>query len=103
MKKYLIVYRGAVQPEDGKQHMNNWMNWVQSIGDAMIDPGTPVYPSKTITSSSITDTQTGNPINGISIIQAEDYETALKLVKPCPHLNIGGSIELAETMDLPMA
>ncbi len=103
MNKYLMVYRGAVQPQDGNKHMTEWMAWVESMGDAMVDPGIPVGASKTVTSNKTTDTHTNNPIAGISIIQAKNLKTAIALTQQCPHLSIGGSIELAEAMTMPMA
>ncbi|MFC3192876.1 hypothetical protein ACFODZ_01355 [Marinicella sediminis] len=103
MNTYLLVYRGAVQPENGQQHMADWMAWVKDLGDAMVDPGIPVLPSKTITASGISDTRSDNPISGISIIKAVDLEAAMALIRPCPHLRIGGGIEVAEAMNLPMA
>ncbi len=102
MKKFLLVYRGAVQPEDGQKHMAAWMSWVHGMGEAMIDPGTPVYPSQTISSSAITETKSDNPICGVSIIEAEDQIAAFNLIKPCPHLSIGGTIEVTEAIDCPM-
>ncbi len=103
MKKYLLVYRGAVKPQDGKQHMSDWMAWVHGLGDAMVDPGIPVGASKTVTTAGVTDTNTDDPVSGISILQAEDLVAALALIKPCPHLTIGGTIDVAEAMSMPMA
>lgn len=103
MNKYLLVYRGAVKPQDGKQHMSDWMSWVHGMGDAMLDPGLPVGPAKTLTANGVTDTQSTSPISGISVIQAVDMHAALDLVKSCPHLNIGGSIELSEAMNMNMS
>ena len=103
MKKYLLVYRGSVQPENGQQHMKDWMTWVHDMGDAMIDPGTPVFPSVTVTSKHVHDTDSSNPICGISLIQADSQEAANALAQSSPHLVIGGTIEVAETMNLPMA
>lgn len=103
MKKFVLVYRGAVQPEDGAQHMQDWMAWVHGLGEAMIDPGLPVMTSKTVSTEGVQDTQSDDPVAGVSILQANDFSAALALIKPCPHLSIGGTIEVAEAMELPMA
>ena len=102
MKNFLLVYRGSVQPENGQKHMSDWNQWMKGMGDAVVDAGVPVMPSKTITSKQIAGTHSKNPICGMSIIQAIDMDTALDLAKVCPHITIGGSIEVAETMNLPM-
>ncbi|WP_223787359.1 hypothetical protein [Marinicella meishanensis] len=103
MKKFVLVYRGAVQPDDGSQHMQDWMAWVHGLGTAMLDPGLPVMASKTVSTTGVHDTESDDPVAGISILQAADFEAALAMVKPCPHLSIGGTIEVAEAMDMPMA
>lgn len=102
MKKYLLIYRGAVQPENGKEHMSEWMSWVKGMGEAMLDPGLPVSSSKTVTKDQITDTQSKNPICGMSVIQAVDLETALELTAASPHISIGGTIDVAEAMEMSM-
>lgn len=103
MKKFLLVYKGAVQPDNGSKHMKDWMAWVQGLGGAMLDPGLPVGPSKTVSANDVVDTSSHDPVSGISVIQATDLESALKMVKPCPHIAIGGTIEVAEAMNMPMA
>ena len=103
MNQYVLIYRGAVQPENGQQHMADWMAWVSDLGEAMVNPGTPMHPSKTITQDGNQSTSTDNPICGFSVIQATDMAAAISLVRPCPHITIGGSIEVAEAMNLPMA
>ena len=103
MKHYVLIYRGAVQPDNGQQHMTDWMAWVNDLGDAMVNPGTPMHPSQTIGQDGHGITQSDNPICGFSVIQAADMASAIRLVAPCPHITIGGSIEVAEAMNLPMA
>jgi len=103
MKKYVLIYRGAVQPEDGPKHVQDWLAWVRDLGTAMIDPGLPVKASKTISTTGVSDTHSEDPVAGISVLQAEDLAAALALIQPCPHLSIGGTIEVAEAMDMPMA
>ena len=103
MNRYVLIYRGAVQPNDGQQHMTDWIAWVKDLGEAMLDPGTPVHPSHTVTKAGSQTTGSDNPICGISVIQADSLDAAIELTKPCPHITIGGSIEVAQAMDLPMA
>jgi hypothetical protein len=103
MKQYVLIYRGAVQPENGQQHMTDWMAWVKNLGEAMLNPGTPMHPSHTLSQDGNQATSTDNPICGFSVIQAPDMAAAISLISPCPHITIGGSIEVAEAMNLPMA
>jgi hypothetical protein len=41
-----------------------------------------------------------NPVSGYSLIEAKDYEDAVAKAKGCPLLAAGGSVEVAEAMDM---
>lgn len=100
--KFLIIYKGAVQPGDGQKHMEDWMKWASSLGDALIEPGAPVHPSFTVSADGITETSSENPICGMSMIEATDLKAATAMVQTCPHIALGGTMELAETIDMAM-
>ncbi len=106
MPKFVIAYHGAPQfssKEEGMAHMTAWKAWSQGMGAAVVEPGWPVGPSKTLASDgAVSDDGGSNPISGVSVIEAASMEEALALVKPCPHLSAGGTIEIAEAMDMEM-
>jgi hypothetical protein len=41
-------------------------------------------------------------MSGFSIIKADSMEAALKIAKDCPFLDIGGSLEVSELMQMPV-
>jgi hypothetical protein len=41
-----------------------------------------------------------NPVSGYTLIEADSYVDALEKAKGCPVLASGGSVEVAETMDM---
>lgn len=105
MPKFLLTYHGKPDiqsPEDGAKHMVAWKAWSAGMGAAVVDPGLPVGPSKTITPHGIQDDGGANPVSGITIIQADTLEAAIELVKSCPHLSGTGTIEIAQAMDMEM-
>lgn len=105
MKKFLLAYHGGHQfasKEEGMVHMEKWQAWMKSLGDAIVDPGMPVSASKTVDSNGVTDNGGSNPLSGITVVQAETMEQALDMAKRCPHVDIGGSIEVAQAMDMEM-
>jgi hypothetical protein len=107
MTKFVLAFHGNPQfksKEAGASHMAAWKAWVQGLGDAVIDPGLPLGPSKTILSDKgVKDDGGLNPIVGITILQAETMEEAISMVQACPHLSVGGSIELAPAFDMDMS
>ena len=46
----MIAYYGGNQPssEEGMAQMNKWKAWVQGLGDAIVNPGTPLPVSKIV-------------------------------------------------------
>lgn len=105
MTKFVFAYHGgpsSMTPEQGKQHMADWMAWREGLGDAVVDPGVPVGKSKTVGPDGITDDGGANPLSGITIVEAEGFDDACAMAASCPHVTVGGTIEVAEAMDMPM-
>ena len=104
MPQYVIVYLGGNQPsspEEGKRHFAEYMEWLTSLGNSAISPANPfkntstVNPDRTVTIGSKT------AMSGFTIIEADSMEAALSIAKACPFLDIGGSLEVSELVDMP--
>ena len=105
MPKFVLAYHGSPQfntKEEGAAHMVAWRQWSQGLGDAVVDPGMPVGMSKTVSSSGVENGGGANPLAGITILQAETFDAAIVMAQACPHIDAGGSIEVAEAMDMEM-
>ena len=104
MAKYLFVYHGGDHPdteEEVKQVMDDWGNWLGSMGAAVIDGGNPVGESVTIRpDGTVVKNGGANPATGYSLIEAADDDDAIAKAKGCPVLKANGSIEVAEAMDM---
>ncbi|MDH5456272.1 MAG: YciI family protein [Gammaproteobacteria bacterium] len=104
MAKYLYVYHGGSDPETEEEVaevLDAWGNWLGSMGAAVIDGGNPVGRSSTVNpDGSVTDDGGANPASGYSLIEAADFDDALAKAKGCPILQAGGSIEVAEVIDM---
>ena len=103
MAEFLMVYHGGSMPETDDEiahEMARWGDWMNSLGGQLVEPGAPVGKSKTLSASGVTDDGGANPVSGYSIVEAENIEAALALIKACPHLD-SGTIELAPLIDMP--
>lgn len=104
MAKYLFVYHGGKHPTDkaeAKKVMDAWGAWFGSMGTAVIDGGNPVGPSSTVhANGSIANNGGANPASGYSLIEAPSLADAHKKAKGCPLLAAGGSVEVAEAIDM---
>ena len=76
--------------------MQAWMAYFGKMGDRIVDGGAPIGPQKSV----------GNHpavrIGGYSIVNASSLEEAVALTDGHPHVKSGGSIEVCETMPIPM-
>ncbi|HEX4303375.1 MAG TPA: hypothetical protein VHZ78_11315 [Rhizomicrobium sp.] len=99
MKKFLYLYFGGnppKSPEEGKALMNDWMAYFARMGDKFADPGAPIGPQQTVGHGSKV------AVAGYTIVNAASLEDAVKLTDGHPHLKAGGTIEVCETMPIPM-
>jgi hypothetical protein len=103
MPKYLLAYHGGATPEtepEVAKVMAAWQTWMEGLGDALLDPGNPVGVTKTVTSGGVEDGGGANPLSGYSLLNATDIGAAVAMAKDCPIFESGGTIEVAETVDM---
>src|ERR1700730_14215479 len=104
MAKYLFVYHGGSRPatKDAQAKvMAAWGAWFGSMGKAVINGGNPVGKSWTIKSNgSVAKDGGAHPVSGYILMEAKDYDEAAARAKACPLLAAGGSVEIAEAMDM---
>ena len=104
MAKYLFVYHGGSNPETPEEVaevLDAWGSWMGSMGAAVVDGGNPVGLSSTVNpDGSVTDNGGSNPASGYGLFEAADLDDAIAKAKGCPILEAGGSVELAECIDM---
>ena len=103
MAQYIIAYLGGNQPstpEEGKQHFAKYKDWLSSLGDSVVSPANPFKHTCTIRpDGSVSDGSTTS-MSGYTIIEADSIEHARNLAKACPFLDLGGSLEVSELMQM---
>ena len=103
MAQYIMVYLGGDQPsspEEGKQHFSKYMNWLSSLGDAVVSPANPLKDTITVHSDGTVTPGGTTSMSGFTIIEADSMEAALSIAKGCPFLDIGGSLEVSKLMQM---
>ena len=103
MTKYLVLYRSKMTaaeqmsqstPEQAQAGMEAWMSWAERAGDAVVDLGAPLAVAEPGGDS-------GDPIGGYSILQADSHEALTEVLSSHPHLGMGGTIETLEVLSMP--
>jgi hypothetical protein len=104
MAKYVLVYHGGATPETEENVaavMAAWETWMESLGGALTDPGNATGNSATVHSDGTVVAGGGaNPASGYSLLDAGSLDDAVELAKGCPIFESGGSIEVAETIEM---
>lgn len=106
MAKYIFAYHGVgstakASAEEVKQVMDAWGAWFGSMGKSVVDGGNPCGPSSTVRpDGSLASGGGPNPLSGYSLVEAASLEDAHRMAKGCPILKAGGSIEIAQCMDM---
>ncbi len=104
MKQYVFAYYGEPKfknPDDGKKHMAEWGAWMKLLGKVMVNPGVPLKATKTVSFKGVKDSGGSNRLTGYSVIEAKNFQDAVKMAKKCPHLKFG-TIDVGEAMDMKM-
>ncbi len=87
--------------EEGMAQMNKWKSWVEGLGDAVVNPGTPFMGTKIVTSGDVQDDTDPNSMKGYAVVKAEDMDAAVEITKTDPFLDNGGTIRLSQVMEMP--
>ena len=98
MPEYILAYHGGKKPEspeEGAKHMARWKDWLGGLGDAVVNPGTPLGKSKIVSSDGVSDGGGPDALTGFSIVKADNMDAALEMAKGCPFIEIG-TLEVAE-------
>lgn len=103
MAQYIMTYLGGDQPsspEEGKQHFAKYKEWLVSLGDSAVSPANPFKDTRTVHSDGTVTTGSTTSMSGYTVIEADTMEAALVMAKACPFLEIGGSLEVSELIQM---
>ncbi len=99
----MLAYYGGNKPaskEESMAQMEKWKTWVVSLGEAVVNPGTPLPASKIVTSDAVEDDKNPDAMNGFVVIQAESIEAAVNMAQSDPFLENGGTIRVSQMMEM---
>lgn len=107
MAKFLYLYRGPATPmdqftpEQSAQQMEAWGQWIGRLGPALVDVGSPFGARSAVADDG------GSPapgdLNGYSIVEAENVDSAKALADKHPFLTEGKgrfSVEIFELVPM---
>ena len=105
MPQYVLTYLGGnppASPEEGQKHFAKYKEWLSSMGESAISPANPLKDTNTVNPDGTVTTGGTTSMSGYTIIEADSMESALTHAKACPFLEIGGSLEVSELIQMPV-
>ena len=96
MKKFVFLYHAfPTQTEDTSAA---WMAWFASVGDKMVDVGNPFGAGREVTKTGSKELSADSgAASGYSIVNANSFEEAEKILEGCPEI---GSVRVYEAMPM---
>lgn len=104
MPQYMITYLGGnhpSSPEEGQKHFTKYMGWLSDLGEAAVSPANPLKDTTTINPDGSVTSGGTTTMSGFTVVEADSLDAALAMAKTCPFLEIGGSLEVSELMEMP--
>ena len=102
MNQYIIVYLGGEQPtspEESQQHMEKYREWLKSLGDSVVSALNPLKDTHVVSANGATN-GSSTAMSGFTIMKANSLEAVLEMANSCPFLEIGGTLEVSELMQM---
>lgn len=103
MPSYIMTYFGGAQPETpeaGQKHFAKYQEWMVSLGEAVVSPMNPFRDTVTINPDGSTETGSRTANTGYTLLEAQSMDEAVGMVTGCPFLDIGGTLEVSELVQM---
>ncbi len=98
--RFIVIYHGGEQPQTNKEYRqlnDRYGRWFESL-DIPVAATTmvPVTDCRVLKANGTASKDKAASMMGFTIFQAESLEQAITHAQQCPHLEIGGTVELSE-------
>ena len=103
MPQFIFVYLGGqlpADPEEGKKHFQRYQQWLDSLGEAVVSPAIPFKDTHVVQKDRTVSPGSTSAMSGLSIIRMDSMEEALAAARSCPFLEIDGTLEVSEMVEM---
>lgn len=105
MPKFMLTYLGGDQPsspEEGQKHFAKYKEWLGSLGDAIVSPANPLKGTCIVDPNGNVSQGGQTNMSGFTVVEADTIEASLDMAKSCPFLEINGTLEVSEMIEMNM-
>ena len=103
MPQFIFVYLGGqvpASPEEGQKHLQRYQQWLDSLGKAVVSPAIPFKDTHVVQPDGTVSPGSTSAMSGLSIIRMGSMQEALAAAQSCPFLEINGTLEVSEMIEL---
>ena len=103
MPQFIFVYLGGelpANPVEGQKHFQRYRQWLDSLGNAVISPAIPFRDTRVVQPDGTVSPGSTSAMSGLSIIRMDSLEEALAAARSCPFLEINGTLEVSEMIEM---
>ena len=104
MAQYILTCVGADQPaspEESMQHFDKYKECLFSLGGVAVSPANPLKDTRTVNPDATVTPGGTTLMSDYTISEGGSMQTASGCARMCPFLEIGGSLEVSELMQMP--
>ena len=104
MPQYIITYIGGNKPaskEEGMAQMAKYKTWLSALGDSAVSPANPLGKTHTVSPDGSVAESGISAMSGFTIVETQSIDDAIAIARDCPFLEMGGSLEVSELMQMP--
>ena len=104
MPQFGLLYVGEPQfssPEEGQANYQQYMAWLNGLGDAVVNRGIPMGPPTRVTAESVSSEERADRLTGLTIIEADDMDAAIAIAKRCPYIDVA-ALDVVEIFEMNM-
>lgn len=103
MAHYILSYIGGKHPSspaEQQKHFERYTEWLTAMGDKTVIPTLPLKDTQTVNPDGTVEAGSTTAMSGYTILDLDSMEAALEAAKSCPFLEIGGTLEVSELMQM---
>ncbi len=98
LTQFALLYVGEPkhdEQDDAKAHQMQWMEWIGSLGAAVVNPGMPMGPPTRVTADGVAPGPLEERLTGLTIVEAESMDAAVDMAKSSPYVDVA-AIDVVE-------
>jgi len=99
-----LLYIGEPQfssPEQGQANAQQYMAWLDGLGDAVVNRGIPMGPPTRVDSNGVSSDPREDRLTGLTIVEANDMDAAIEMAKNCPYIEVA-ALDVVQIFEMNM-